>query len=70
MTDTALAATASYATAPEHRVPLGQKLVYGLGTFVNSVLAAAIALIAAYPITEQRAHEGCAELERRRAGVN
>ena len=31
-----------YETAPEDRIPLVQKLVYGLGAFVNNLLAAAI----------------------------
>ena len=30
-----------YATAPEDRIPFGQKLVYGFGAFVNNLLAAA-----------------------------
>lgn len=41
MTDTALAATANYATAPEDRVPRSQKLVCGLGAFVSNLLARA-----------------------------
>lgn len=32
----------SHDTAPEDRIPLGQKLIYGLGGFVNNTLAAAI----------------------------
>ena len=31
-----------YETAPEDRIPFAQKLVYGLGAFVNNLLAAAI----------------------------
>jgi GPH family glycoside/pentoside/hexuronide:cation symporter len=31
-----------YATAPQDRIPFPQKLVYGLGAFVNNMLAAAI----------------------------
>jgi len=31
-----------YATAPEDRIPFHQKVVYGLGAFVNNLLAAAI----------------------------
>ena len=31
-----------YETAPEDRIPLQQKLIYGLGAFVNNLLAAAI----------------------------
>jgi len=31
-----------YETAPEDRIPLAQKLIYGLGAFVNNLLAAAI----------------------------
>ena len=31
-----------YATAPQDRIPFFQKLVYGLGAFVNNLLAAAI----------------------------
>jgi GPH family glycoside/pentoside/hexuronide:cation symporter len=31
-----------YATAPEDRIPFHQKLIYGLGAFVNNTLAAAI----------------------------
>jgi len=34
--------TTHYATAPEDRVPFHQKLIYGLGAFVNNLLAAAI----------------------------
>jgi len=34
--------TKHYETAPEDRIPLYQKLVYGLGAFVNNLLAAAI----------------------------
>jgi GPH family glycoside/pentoside/hexuronide:cation symporter len=34
--------TTHYATAPEDRIPLHQKLIYGLGAFVNNLLAAAI----------------------------
>ena len=34
--------SAHYETAPEDRIPLTQKLVYGLGAFVNNLLAAAI----------------------------
>jgi GPH family glycoside/pentoside/hexuronide:cation symporter len=33
---------ARYQTAPEDRIPLVQKLIYGLGAFVNNLLAAAI----------------------------
>jgi GPH family glycoside/pentoside/hexuronide:cation symporter len=33
---------AHYETAPEDRIPLVQKLIYGLGAFVNNLLAAAI----------------------------
>ena len=35
-------ASAHYTPAPEDRIPFGQKLVYGLGAFVNNLLAAAI----------------------------
>ena len=31
-----------YATAPQDRIPFPQKLIYGLGAFVNNLLAAAI----------------------------
>ncbi len=31
-----------FTTAPEDRIPLQQKLIYGLGAFVNNILAAAI----------------------------
>lgn len=31
-----------YETAPEDRIPFAQKLIYGLGAFVNNLLAAAI----------------------------
>ena len=31
-----------YQTAPEDRIPLGKKLIYGFGAFVNNLLAAAI----------------------------
>ncbi|MDH3401925.1 MAG: MFS transporter [Chromatiales bacterium] len=31
-----------YKTAPEDRIPIHQKLIYGLGAFVNNLLAAAI----------------------------
>ena len=31
-----------YATAPEDRIPFHQKLIFGLGAFVNNILAAAI----------------------------
>ena len=31
-----------YKTAPEDRIPLIQKIIYGLGAFVNNLLAAAI----------------------------
>jgi GPH family glycoside/pentoside/hexuronide:cation symporter len=34
--------TTHYATAPEDRVPIPQKLFYGCGAFVNNLLAAAI----------------------------
>ena len=34
--------SAHYTTAPEDRIPFGQKLIYGLGAFVNNLLAAAI----------------------------
>ncbi len=34
--------TPQYATAPEDRIPLRNKLIYGLGAFVNNILAAAI----------------------------
>ena len=34
--------SAHYSTAPEDRIPFGQKLIYGLGAFVNNLLAAAI----------------------------
>ncbi len=39
---TAAAAASDGTTAPEDRIPLGAKLVYGLGAFVNNLLAAAI----------------------------
>ena len=31
-----------YKTAPQDRIPTHQKLIYGLGAFVNNLLAAAI----------------------------
>jgi GPH family glycoside/pentoside/hexuronide:cation symporter len=31
-----------YRTAPEDRIPFRLKLVYGLGAFINNMLAAAI----------------------------
>ena len=31
-----------YQTAPEDRIPIHQKLIYGLGALVNNLLAAAI----------------------------
>ena len=31
-----------YQTAPEDRIPFSKKLIYGLGAFVNNILAAAI----------------------------
>jgi GPH family glycoside/pentoside/hexuronide:cation symporter len=34
--------TTHYATAPEDRIPIPQKLFYGCGAFVNNLLAAAI----------------------------
>ena len=34
-------ASTHYATAPEDRIPLPQKLIYGLGGFTNNLLAAA-----------------------------
>jgi GPH family glycoside/pentoside/hexuronide:cation symporter len=34
--------TTRYETAPEDRIPLHQKLIYGLGAFINNLLAAAI----------------------------
>jgi len=34
--------SAHYTTAPEDRIPFGQKLIYGLGAFVNNLLAGAI----------------------------
>lgn len=34
--------SAHYTTAPEDRIPFGKKLIYGLGAFVNNLLAAAI----------------------------
>ena len=34
--------TTHYETAPEDRIPLYQKLVYGTGAFVNNTLAAAM----------------------------
>ena len=37
-----LAATKHYQTAPEDRISLAQKIIYGLGAFVNNLLAAAI----------------------------
>ena len=37
-----MSASAHYETAPEDRVPLPKKVVYGLGAFVNNTLAAAI----------------------------
>ena len=38
----ALSDTAHYETAPEDRIPFQQKVAYGLGAFVNNLLAAAI----------------------------
>jgi GPH family glycoside/pentoside/hexuronide:cation symporter len=35
-------ATAHYETPPEDRIPLPKKIIYGLGAFVNNLLAAAI----------------------------
>jgi len=37
-----LATTKHYQTAPEDRISLAQKIIYGLGAFVNNLLAAAI----------------------------
>jgi GPH family glycoside/pentoside/hexuronide:cation symporter len=37
-----MSGSAHYVTAPEDRIPFGQKLIYGLGAFVNNLLAAAI----------------------------
>ena len=37
-----LAARKSFETAPEDRISLVHKLIYGLGAFVNNLLAAAI----------------------------
>lgn len=34
--------TVHYETAPEDRISFGQKLIYGLGAFINNLLAAAI----------------------------
>ncbi len=34
--------SAHYTTAPEDRIPFGQKLIYGLGAFVNNLLAGAM----------------------------
>ncbi|MEN0065584.1 MAG: MFS transporter [Myxococcota bacterium] len=34
--------TKRYETAPEDRIPFGQKIIYGTGAFVNNILAAAI----------------------------
>ncbi len=35
-----MSATPQYQTAPEDRIPLRNKLIYGLGAFVNNTLAA------------------------------
>ncbi len=37
-----MADTIHYATAAADRIPLAQKLAYGMGAFVNNLLAAAI----------------------------
>ena len=37
-----MAAISHYTTPPEDRIPIPQKLIYGLGAFVNNLLAAAI----------------------------
>jgi GPH family glycoside/pentoside/hexuronide:cation symporter len=37
-----MSTTTHYETAPEDRIPIHQKLTYGLGAFVNNLLAAAI----------------------------
>ena len=37
-----MSATTHYETAPEDRISLPQKLIYGTGAFVNNLLAAAI----------------------------
>lgn len=37
-----MADTSHYTTPPEDRIPITQKLIYGLGAFVNNLLAAAI----------------------------
>ncbi len=37
-----MAEAAHYETRPEDRIPFAQKVVYGLGAFVNNILAAAI----------------------------
>ena len=36
-----MSAAARYETAPEDRISLAQKVIYGLGAFVNNLLAAA-----------------------------
>jgi len=40
--DSQLAAVKHYATAPEDRISLAHKIIYGFGAFVNNLLAAAI----------------------------
>ena len=37
-----MSAATHHATAPEDRIPFPQKLIYGLGAFVNNTLAAGI----------------------------
>ena len=37
-----MAPTAHYETPPEDRIPIPQRVIYGLGAFVNNLLAAAI----------------------------
>ncbi|HSN70637.1 MAG TPA: MFS transporter, partial [Steroidobacteraceae bacterium] len=37
-----MSGSARYTTAPEDRIPFHQKLIYGLGAFVNNLLAGAI----------------------------
>ena len=37
-----MSTAAHHTTAPEDRIPIAHKLIYGLGAFVNNLLAAAI----------------------------
>ncbi|MFK8054306.1 MAG: MFS transporter, partial [Woeseiaceae bacterium] len=37
-----MATTSTHITAPEDRIPFSQKVIYGLGAFVNNLLASAI----------------------------